>query len=88
MALKKKKDEDEDAAMKERQNSCAASVTVLQPKSEAPQHPRTSGQGPVAVTDLDKVISDERGRRIDKGKAKVRVVGFDGSNQDTFDEPE
>ncbi|KAJ8481988.1 hypothetical protein ONZ45_g15115 [Pleurotus djamor] len=25
---------------------------------------------------------DERGRRIDKGKARVRVVGFDGTNQD------
>lgn len=88
MALKKKKEEDEDAAMKERQNSHAAPVTVPQPKSEAPQHPLTSGQESVAVTDSDEVISDERGRRIDKGKAKVRVVGFDGSNQDTFDEPE
>ncbi|KAF8161063.1 hypothetical protein B0H34DRAFT_673105 [Crassisporium funariophilum] len=26
--------------------------------------------------------SDERGRRIDKGKARVRVVGFDGIQQD------
>jgi len=25
---------------------------------------------------------EERGRRIDKGKAKVQVVGFDGTNQD------
>jgi GATA-binding protein, other eukaryote len=32
--------------------------------------------------------SDERGRRIDKGKAKVRVVGFDGTNQDGSEEQE
>jgi len=88
MALKKKKDEDEDVAMKERQNSRAAPVNVPQPKTEAPTHLRTSGQESVAVADSDNVISDERGRRIDKGKAKVRVVGFDGSNQDGFDEPE
>ncbi|KAJ7680307.1 hypothetical protein DFH06DRAFT_1162572 [Mycena polygramma] len=29
---------------------------------------------------------DERGRRIDKGKAKVQVVGFDGLNQDDADD--
>ncbi|KAJ7497282.1 hypothetical protein FB451DRAFT_1017720 [Mycena latifolia] len=29
---------------------------------------------------------DERGRRIDKGKAKVQVVGFDGLNQDGIDD--
>jgi GATA-binding protein len=32
--------------------------------------------------------SDERGRRIDKGKARVRVVGFDGANQDGIDDEE
>lgn len=30
----------------------------------------------------------ERGRRIDKGKTKVRVVGFDGTNQDGPEEDE
>ncbi|KAJ7462292.1 hypothetical protein B0H11DRAFT_1816162 [Mycena galericulata] len=29
---------------------------------------------------------DSRGRRIDKGKAKVQVVGFDGTNQDGVDD--
>jgi GATA-binding protein, other eukaryote len=29
---------------------------------------------------------DQRGRRIDKGKAPVRVVGFDGTNQDGVDD--
>ncbi|KAK7057204.1 hypothetical protein R3P38DRAFT_2679904 [Favolaschia claudopus] len=31
---------------------------------------------------------DERGRRIDKGKGKVQVVGFDGLNQDGVDDDE
>lgn len=31
---------------------------------------------------------DERGRRIDKGKARVRVEGFDGTTQDSFEEEE
>lgn len=30
----------------------------------------------------------ERGRTIDKGKAKVKVVGFDGTNQDEVDDSE
>ena len=30
----------------------------------------------------------ERGRTIDKGKARVQVVGFDGANQDGTDENE
>jgi len=32
--------------------------------------------------------NDERGRRIDKGKTKVRVVGFDGTNQDDVEDEE
>ncbi|KAF8210258.1 hypothetical protein K438DRAFT_1710870 [Mycena galopus ATCC 62051] len=31
-------------------------------------------------------VPDERGRRIDKGKAKVQVLGFDGLNQDDVDD--
>ncbi|KAJ7262189.1 hypothetical protein B0H12DRAFT_1104690 [Mycena haematopus] len=31
-------------------------------------------------------VPDERGRRIDKGKAKVQVLGFDGLNQDGVDD--
>jgi hypothetical protein len=33
-------------------------------------------------------ILSERGRKKDKGKAKVTVVGFDGVNQDGPEEPE
>ena len=31
---------------------------------------------------------EERGRTIDKGKARVKVVGFDGDNPDNVDENE
>jgi hypothetical protein len=31
---------------------------------------------------------EERGRRIDKGKGKVQVVGFDGTNQDGAEDDE
>jgi Fungal protein of unknown function (DUF1752) len=34
------------------------------------------------------VLGEERGRRIDKGKAKVSVVGFDGANQDCTEDDE
>ncbi|KAJ7072340.1 hypothetical protein C8F01DRAFT_241852 [Mycena amicta] len=33
-----------------------------------------------------KTVPDERGRRIDKGKAKVQIVGFDGHDQDGVDD--
>jgi GATA-binding protein len=33
-------------------------------------------------------LPDERGRRIDKGKAKVQVVGFDGLDPDGVDDDE
>ncbi|KAK2463292.1 hypothetical protein APHAL10511_004947 [Amanita phalloides] len=32
--------------------------------------------------------SNERGRRIDKGKARVRVVGFEGTSEDGIEEPD
>ncbi|KAI0026872.1 hypothetical protein K488DRAFT_64110, partial [Vararia minispora EC-137] len=46
-------------------------------------------QGPPAVKDeggADQSESAERGRRIDKGKSKVSIVGFDGTNQDGTEE--
>jgi len=33
-------------------------------------------------------FGEERGRRIDKGKTKVSVVGFDGANQDSTEDDE
>lgn len=55
------------ALKKKREEEDAANKTDI--KSEAAVTP---------IPDPD----EERGRRIDKGKAKVQVVGFDGTNQD------
>ncbi|KAG6917831.1 hypothetical protein DXG01_000891 [Tephrocybe rancida] len=80
MALKKKKDDDDEAAAKERETEKSELS-----KDAAAQDAAKSEQLPTADVEAS---SDERGRRIDKGKARVRVVGFDGTNQDNFDEPD
>ncbi|KAJ3570962.1 hypothetical protein NP233_g4061 [Leucocoprinus birnbaumii] len=73
LALKKKKGEEE-----ARQNS-----EVTNEKEDTPSQPdvtpdQQASDGPSEVRDE----LGERGRRIDKGKARVRVIGFDGTNQD------
>ena len=73
MALALKKKRDEEARMEQ-----ISSVSAHQP-SQAPEAP------PPASSVRD---SDERGRRIDKGKTQVRVVGFDGTNQDGVEDEE
>ncbi|KAJ3989133.1 hypothetical protein F5890DRAFT_135815 [Lentinula detonsa] len=42
----------------------------------------STSTSPIKVEEKDLSIAGERGRRKDKGKDKVRVVGFDGTNQD------
>lgn len=80
LALKKKK-EDEEAKLaevtKEKQGMASKQSEVTleaRPEEEKPFDARSE--------------PDERGRRIDKGKAKVRVVGFDGTIQDKPEEEE
>ncbi|KAF8993676.1 hypothetical protein BDQ17DRAFT_1401548 [Cyathus striatus] len=77
LALKKKK-EDEDAKLAELTNDIHRdSSSAIQPDVTLnPSEPPASSQDP----------SGERGRRIDKGKARVRVVGFDGTSQDGLEE--
>jgi len=43
---------------------------------------------PTAEDNKEAGAGEERGRRIDKGKAKVSVVGFDGANQDCTEDDE
>lgn len=53
--------------------------------------PLNDGQEPdCSNVDASKVKEEveERGRPIDKGKARVQVVGFDGANQDGIDDNE
>ncbi|KAF8070175.1 hypothetical protein FPV67DRAFT_1486538 [Lyophyllum atratum] len=84
LALKKKKEEDDEAAAKENgkgEERTSEDSAVLEAKSETSQRQDIPEAEPEADRD-----SDERGRRIDKGKTRVRVVGFDGTNQDGFEE--
>lgn len=78
LALKKKKEE-EDAS---------ASADAHQPNSAQPDQPAPAPPSPPSEENQLPPPSDERGRRIDKGKAPVRVVGFDGLTQDGLDEQE
>ncbi|KAG5652351.1 hypothetical protein H0H81_005328 [Sphagnurus paluster] len=84
LALKKKKEEDDEAAAREKEKE---SGTVGLGRAEAKSEPPSRQNPPEGEAEAERT-SDERGRRIDKGKARVRVVGFDGTNQDGFDEPD
>lgn len=78
LALKKKK-EDEEAKLaevtKEKQSLSSNQPEVIPEPHPEEEKPSDAQNEP-----------DERGRRIDKGKAKVRVVGFDGTIQPEEDE--
>ncbi|KAF8909838.1 hypothetical protein CPB85DRAFT_705335 [Mucidula mucida] len=68
LALKKKKEDEE---------RDKTGLITVKPEATSPSAPLSTS--PPSAESQD---PDERGRRIDKGKAKVRVVGFDGANQD------
>jgi GATA-binding protein len=79
LALKKKKGEEE-----VRQNP-----EVTKEKQSTPSQPDvTPDQQASDDTSEAKDELGERGRRIDKGKPRVRVIGFDGTNQDGPEEDE
>ncbi|KAG6812608.1 hypothetical protein H0H92_001959 [Tricholoma furcatifolium] len=86
LALRKKKEEEEEAAAKEREKdgSKEAVAAAAQDAAKSEQL-QAAEQAAEAATSRQ---PDERGRRIDKGKTRVRVVGFDGTSQDSFDEPD
>ena len=81
LALKKRKEDEESKA-----------TEGPAKEEEAPFRDQASGrlrEAPQVEHKPDNVGEpDERGRRIDKGKARVRVEGFDGTNQDPFEEEE
>lgn len=81
MALKKKKDDEAKLGGQTGEKSEQASVHVKQEPGEV--------VGPSTTEETKGVeVGEERGRRIDKGKAKVSVVGFDGANQDGTEDEE
>ena len=79
LALKKRKEDEEFKATKGPAK-----------EEEAPLHDQALGrlrEAPQVEHKPDNVDeADERGRRTDKGKARVRVEGFNGKNQESFEE--
>ncbi|KAI0769773.1 hypothetical protein BD413DRAFT_604874 [Trametes elegans] len=78
LALKKKKEDEEKERERERERG---KEPGKERESEAP-----SGEDQKSSEGATGAEETERGRTIDKGKARVQVVGFDGENQDGKDE--
>ena len=83
LALKKRKDFDET-------NQGGQAVESEQPGVQVKKEPGEFVDCAVSPTTENKgaEVGEERGRRIDKGKMKVSVVGFDGANQDSTEDDE
>ncbi|KIK98250.1 hypothetical protein PAXRUDRAFT_824042 [Paxillus rubicundulus Ve08.2h10] len=74
LALKKKRDEDEESKQ---------TVAIADKKVAVKNEATTPSTFPVQLeASISRLDGGERGRTIEKGKAKVQVVGFDGANQD------
>ncbi|KAI0043650.1 hypothetical protein FA95DRAFT_1609196 [Auriscalpium vulgare] len=80
LALKKKKEDEARLALLAEEEAAGGEVKV---KVE-PADPATVGSSSMGAEGEGR--DGGRGRRIDKGKAKVSVVGFDGENQDGTEE--
>jgi len=78
LALKKKKDEEAKQGTEPGEFDQAGVQVKKEPGEDV--FP-TAGDNKVEV-------EEERGRRIDKGKTKVSVEGFDGANQDSTEDDE
>ncbi len=78
LALKKKKDDETQPGGQAGEKSEQSSVHIKREPGEV------VGEAVSSTTEETKgvEVGEERGRRIDKGKTKVSVVGFDGANQD------
>ena len=77
LALKKKKDD-------EANQGGQAEVQVKREPGEVVD----DAVSPTTEENKGVEFGEERGRRIDKGKTKVSVVGFDGANQDSTEDDE
>jgi GATA-binding protein len=80
LALKKKKEEE----AKSPTNGVCEPRDVQDVKPIEPNPPQRTPR----ESEPDQNGKGERGRRIDKGKAKVSVIGFDGQNPDNVDDSE
>jgi GATA-binding protein len=102
LALRKKKEDDDAAAAKDQQQTQQTHAPIQQVQSHQQQQPAAGPstdlkQEPISSSlpnlrnfhlseQSDQHQPDERGRRIDKGKARVRVVGFDAVPNETLDD--
>ena len=83
LALKKKKDD-------ETRQGGQAGETLEQTSVHVKKEPGEVADEAVSLTteNMGAGVGEERGRRIDKGKTKVSVEGFDGANQDSTEDDE
>lgn len=83
LALRKKKEEEENAAAIANSSHTAASSSKKIDRSPSLlSNDRISQSLPQSSYDM----TSQRGRQLDKGKARVRVVGFEGMNPDDLRE--
>ena len=89
LALKKKKEDEgrEKERAKEKNRDAEAQKGGGPGSSQSSGEKAAEGTGP-STGGVETAQETERGRTIDKGKARVQVVGFDGANQDGADENE
>lgn len=89
LALKKKKEDEgrEKERAKEKNRDAEAQKGGGPGSSQSSGEKAAEGTGP-STGGAETAQETERGRTIDKGKARVQVVGFDGANQDGADENE
>lgn len=80
LALKKKKEDEEKGKNGEQKPK--------QEEDSADRPDASSARPPGVSKEPEGEEEEERGRTIDKGKARVKVVGFDGANPDNVDENE
>jgi len=90
LALKKKEREDKEKGEKEREKANTSSSEEKRPLKVEDPEPEQKKEEALKRTEEpeqqqrpqppEQDIANERGRRIDKGKPRVRVVGFDGTN--------
>jgi hypothetical protein len=83
LALKKKKED-------EAKQGGQAGETLEQASVHDKESGEVVGDAVSSTTEESKGVEarEERGRRIDKGKTKVSVEGFDGANQDSTEDDE
>lgn len=89
MALALKKKKEDEGKERERAREKGKGREADAQTGSGPGFSDEKVEGPASLAGgAEAATETERGRTIDKGKARVQVVGFDGANQDGADENE